>query len=168
MLLGKKIVVVMPAFNAEKTLLDTYKDVPKDIVDQIILVDDASSDATARIAKKLGLSVFVHDHNLGYGGNQKTCYTEAIEAGADVVVMTHPDYQYTPKLITALAAMIASGEFDVALGSRILGVGALAGGMPRYKYFSNRFLTFVQNVFLNLALQLGKFGERKKLHFSFW
>ena len=149
---GKKIVVVMPAFNAEKTLLATYDDVPKDVVDQIILVDDASSDATARIAKKLGLSVFVHDHNLGYGGNQKTCYTEAVEAGADVVVMTHPDYQYTPKLITALAAMIASGEFDVALGSRILGVGALAGGMPRYKYFSNRFLTFVQNVFLNHKL----------------
>jgi len=149
---GKKIVVVMPAFNAEKTLLDTYNDVPKDVVDQIILVDDASSDATARIAKKLGLLVFVHDHNLGYGGNQKTCYTEAVEAGADVVVMMHPDYQYTPKLITALAAMIASGEFDVALGSRILGVGALAGGMPLYKYFSNRLLTFVQNVFLNHKL----------------
>ena len=152
MLNGKKIVVVMPAFNAEKTLLDTYNDVPKDVVDQIILVDDASSDATARVANSLGLSVFVHDHNLGYGGNQKTCYTEAIEAGGDVVVMTHPDYQYTPKLITALAAMIASGEFDVVLGSRILGVGALAGGMPLYKYFSNRFLTFVQNVFLHHKL----------------
>ena len=152
MLHGKRIVVVMPAFNAEKTLLATYDDVPKDIVDQIILVDDASSDATAQIAKKLGLLVFVHDHNLGYGANQKTCYAKALEAGADVVVMTHPDYQYTPKLITALAAMIASGEFDVALGSRILGVGALAGGMPLYKYLSNRFLTFVQNVFLNHKL----------------
>jgi len=152
MLHGKKVVVVMPAFNAEKTLMATYEDVPKDIVDRIILVDDASSDATADVAERLGLSVFVHDHNLGYGGNQKTCYSEAIEAGADIVVMTHPDYQYTPKLITAMSAMIASGEFDVVLGSRILGVGALAGGMPRHKYVANRFLTFVQNVFLNHKL----------------
>lgn len=142
----------MPAFNAEKTLMATYQDVPKDIVDHIILVDDASSDATAEIAERLGLSLFVHDHNLGYGGNQKTCYKEAIEAGADIVVMTHPDYQYTPKLITAMSAMIASGEFDVVLGSRILGVGALAGGMPRHKYIANRLLTFVQNVFLNYKL----------------
>jgi len=160
MLHGKKVVVVMPAFNAEKTLMATYEDVPKDIVDRIILVDDASSDATADVAERLGLSVFVHDHNLGYGGNQKTCYSEAIEAGADIVVMTHPDYQYTPKLITAMSAMIASGEFDVVLGSRILGVGALAGGMPRHKYVANRFLTFVQNVFLNHKLSEYHTGYR--------
>jgi len=152
MLHGKKVVVVMPAFNAEKTLMATYRDVPKDIVDRIILVDDASSDATAELAERLGLSVFVHDHNLGYGGNQKTCYKEAIEAGADIVVMTHPDYQYTPKLITAMSAMIASGEFDVVLGSRILGVGALVGGMPRHKYIANRILTLIQNVSLRHKL----------------
>ena len=160
MLHDKKVVVVMPAFNAEKTLMATYEDVPKDIVDRIILVDDASSDATAEIAERLGLSVFVHDHNLGYGGNQKTCYKEAIEAGADIVVMTHPDYQYTPKLITAMSAMIASGEFDVVLGSRILGVGALSGGMPRHKYLANRFLTFVQNVFLSHKLSEYHTGYR--------
>ena len=160
MLHDKKVVVVMPAFNAEKTLMATYEDVPKDIVDRIILVDDASSDATAEIAERLGLSVFVHDHNLGYGGNQKTCYKEALKAGADIVVMTHPDYQYTPKLITAMSAMIASGEFDVVLGSRILGVGALSGGMPRHKYFANRFLTFVQNVFLSHKLSEYHTGYR--------
>ena len=160
MLHGKKVVVVMPAFNAEKTLLATYNDVPKDIVDRIILVDDASSDATAEIAEQLGLSVFVHDHNLGYGGNQKTCYSEAIAAGADIVVMTHPDYQYTPKLITAMSAMIASGEFDVVLGSRILGVGALSGGMPFYKYVSNRFLTLIQNSLLRHKLSEYHTGYR--------
>ena len=142
----------MPAYHAEKTLLATYEDVPKDVVDHVILVDDASSDATAKLAKRLDLSVFVHNRNLGYGRNQKTCYSEAISAGADIVVMTHPDYQYTPKLITALSAMIASEEFDVALASRILGVGALKGGMPLYKYLANRFLTLVQNVFLNHKL----------------
>ncbi|MBN2208797.1 MAG: glycosyltransferase family 2 protein [Candidatus Coatesbacteria bacterium] len=160
MLHGKKVVVVMPAFNAEKTLMATYDDVPKDTVDRIILVDDASSDATAQIAEQLGLSVFVHDHNLGYGGNQKTCYKEAIEAGADIVVMTHPDYQYTPKLITAMSAMIASGEFDVVLGSRILGVGALSGGMPRHKYLANRFLTFIQNALLRHKLSEYHTGYR--------
>ncbi|MBN1592356.1 MAG: glycosyltransferase family 2 protein [Candidatus Coatesbacteria bacterium] len=160
MLHGKKVIVVMPAFNAEKTLLATYNEVPKDIVDQIILVDDASSDATAAVAERLGLTVFIHDKNLGYGGNQKTCYSQAVAAGADIVVMTHPDYQYTPKLITAMSAMIASGEFDVVLGSRILGVGALSGGMPRYKYISNRFLTFVQNLLLGHKLSEYHTGYR--------
>ncbi len=138
----------MPAYNAARTIQRTYDDIPKDIVDEIILTDDASSDATVELARSLSIRVFRHDRTRGYGGNQKTCYREALRAGADIVVMIHPDYQYTPKLISAMAGMIALGEFDVVLGSRILGGGALKGGMPLYKYISNRFLTLIQNFFL--------------------
>jgi glycosyltransferase involved in cell wall biosynthesis len=145
MLNGKKIVVVMPAYNASKTLEKTYDEIPKDVVDEIILTDDKSSDDTVRIAQKVGLKVFVHDVNRGYGGNQKTCYREALKAGADVVVMLHPDYQYPPKLIHPMAALITSGVYDVVLGSRILGNKAMKGGMPVYKYISNRILTFLEN-----------------------
>ena len=148
MLNGCKIVVVMPAYEAAKTLEKTYAEVPLEFVDDVILVDDASRDETVELARKMGLKAFVHDKNRGYGGNQKTCYAEALKTGADIIVMLHPDYQYTPKLITAMASMIAWDEFDVVLGSRILGVGALKGGMPLYKYVSNRFLTFVENVLL--------------------
>ncbi|MEK7850586.1 MAG: glycosyltransferase family 2 protein, partial [Deltaproteobacteria bacterium] len=149
MLHGKKIIVVMPAYHAEKTLEQTYREIPFDIVDDVIIVDDCSRDNTVKKARELGIKhVIVHEKNLGYGGNQKTCYREALKQGADVVVMLHPDYQYTPKLIPAMASMIASDEFDVVLGSRILGVGALKGGMPLYKYISNRFLTFIENLLL--------------------
>ena len=160
MLHGKKVVVVMPAFNAEKTLMATYRDVPKDIVDRIILVDDASSDATAELAERLGLSVFVHDHNLGYGGNQKTCYKEAIEAGADIVVMTHPDYQYTPKLIPAMVSLIGNGLYHCVLGSRILGGCALKGGMPPWKYVANRCLTLIENILTGAKLSEYHTGYR--------
>src|SRR5574337_833245 len=142
MLHGKKIIVVLPAYHAEKTLLMTYNDIPFDVVDDVVLVDDCSSDNTVAEGKRLGIkNIVVHDRNTGYGGNQKTCYKEALRLGADIVVMVHPDYQYAPKLITAMASMIASGEYDCVLGSRILGTGALRGGMPFYKYISNRFLT---------------------------
>jgi glycosyltransferase involved in cell wall biosynthesis len=146
MLHGKKVVVVMPAYNAEHTLETTYNEVPRDVVDEVILVDDRSSDRTAEVARKLGIKHEVHPENRGYGGNQKTCYTLALREGADIVVMVHPDYQYTPKLITAMAAMVASDHFDVVMASRILGVGALKGGMPLYKFLSNRVLTLVQNL----------------------
>ena len=145
MLGGKKVTVVLPAYNASQTLEQTYAEIPMDIVDDVILVDDASKDETTAIARELGIYTIRHDHNRGYGGNQKTCYTAALDRGADVVVMLHPDYQYTPKLVTAMASMIVSEQFDVVLASRILGTGALAGGMPKYKYVSNRFLTLVQN-----------------------
>ncbi len=145
MLNNKKIVVVMPAYNAEKTLEKTYDEIPKDIVDDIILTDDHSSDRTVDVAKGLKLKTFVHDKNLGYGGNQKTCYREALRLGADVVIMLHPDYQYPPKLTTPMAALITCGMFDVVLGSRILGNKALKGGMPLYKYISNRILTLLEN-----------------------
>jgi len=148
---GKKIVVVLPAYNAERTLEVTVRELP-DIVDERILVDDHSSDATAALARKLGLTVEVHPENRGYGGNQKTCYTKALAAGADVVVMLHPDYQYNPLLVTPIATMIAYGVYDVALGSRILGAGALRGGMPLYKYVSNRFLTAFQNLLMGAKL----------------
>jgi glycosyltransferase involved in cell wall biosynthesis len=148
---GKKIVVVLPAYNAERTLEQTIRELT-DIVDERILVDDHSSDATAELGRKLGLTVIVHPKNRGYGGNQKTCYTKALEAGADVVVMLHPDYQYDPLLVTPIATMIAFGVYDLALGSRILGGGALRGGMPLYKYISNRFLTFFQNVMMGAKL----------------
>lgn len=161
MILGKKIVVVMPAYHAEKTLEQTYREVPLDIVDEIVLVDDCSRDNTLKTAAKLGIGhIIAHEKNLGYGGNQKTCYREALKLGADIVVMLHPDYQYTPKLITAMAAMVASGEFDVVLGSRILGVGALKGGMPLYKYISNRFLTLIENVLLGYKLSEYHTGYR--------
>ena len=152
MLNGKKVVVVMPAYNASRTLRQTYNDVPLDVVDEVLLVDDASSDETVALARELGLTTFLHARNLGYGKNQKTCYREALKRDADIVIMLHPDYQYSPKLLTSLAGMIASGHYDIALGSRILGVGALQGGMPRYKYVSNRFLTAVQNLLLGYKL----------------
>ena len=142
----------MPAYNAAKTLEQTYRDVPLDMVDEIILVDDGSSDATVAKARELGLTTFVHKVNLGYGRNQKTCYREALRRNADIVVMVHPDYQYSPKLIVAMVGMIAYGEYDVVLASRILGKGALKGGMPLYKYVSNRFLTAFQNILLRQKL----------------
>lgn len=138
----------MPAYNAEQTLEQTYREIPLDVVDKIIVVDDASRDQTVAVAKKLGLFVYQHEKNLGYGGNQKSCYRFALEQGADVVIMLHPDYQYTPRLITAIASMVVSKHYDVVLGSRILGRGALKGGMPLYKYVANRFLTFMENLLI--------------------
>ena len=140
MINGKKIVVVMPAYNAEKTLRKTYDELPLDVVDEVILVDDASLDNTPRIARDLGIKTVVHPENRGYGGNQKTCYRTALEHGADIVVMVHPDYQYTPKLTHAMASMIAYGVYEAVLGSRVLGKGALAGKMPLHKYAANRLL----------------------------
>jgi len=151
MINGKKIAVVLPAYNAEKTLEMTVKEL-SDVVDIKILVDDSSKDETARISKQLGLQTFIHDANYGYGRNQQTCYREALAAGADIVVMVHPDYQYTPSLVPAMAGMIASGVYDLVLASRILGGGALKGGMPVYKYVSNRLLTAFQNLFLGVKL----------------
>ncbi len=151
MINGKRVAVVMPAYNAERTLEATVREIPE-IVDTRILVDDYSKDQTVAVAKKLGLLVFVHDRNYGYGRNQQTCYREALAAGADVVIMVHPDYQYTPLLITAMASMIAYEVYDVVLGSRIIGGQALRGGMPRYKYISNRFLTAFENLFLGVKL----------------
>jgi glycosyltransferase involved in cell wall biosynthesis len=148
---GKRIVVVMPAYNAAKTLEQTVREIPE-TVDSIILVDDQSTDETVRVAERLELRVFVHDKNYGYGRNQQTCYREALAAGADIAVMVHPDYQYTPKLASAMASMIAYGVYDVVLGSRILGGGALKGGMPVYKYVANRFLTAFQNLFTGAKL----------------
>jgi glycosyltransferase involved in cell wall biosynthesis len=149
---GKKIVVVMPAYNAARTLRQTYEELPFDVVDEVLLVDDSSSDETVHLARELNVATFQHKNNLGYGRNQKTCYREALKRGADIVIMLHPDYQYSPKLVISLAGMIASGHYEVALGSRILGVGALKGGMPRYKYISNRFLTALQNLLLGYKL----------------
>lgn len=145
MIHGKKVVVVMPAYNAEHTLKATFDEIPHDIVDHVICVDDCSRDGTVRVCKELGIDVIRHDNNKGYGGNQKTCYTAALEKGADVVIMLHPDYQYTPKLLTAMASLVGQELYDCVLGSRILGVGALKGGMPIYKYIANRFLTLVEN-----------------------
>jgi glycosyltransferase involved in cell wall biosynthesis len=150
---GKRIAVVMPAYNAEKTLEKTVRALPA-IVDIKILVDDSSNDNTALLSEKLGVHTFIHHKNYGYGRNQQTCYREALNAGADIVVMVHPDYQYTPSLVSAMADMVASGVYDVVLGSRILGGGALKGGMPLYKYVANRLLTAFQNVFLG-----GKLSE---------
>jgi glycosyltransferase involved in cell wall biosynthesis len=152
MIQGKKIVVVMPAYNAEKTLRQTWDELPHDLVDEVVLVDDASSDATIEVAQELGIKAIAHAKNIGYGGNQKTCYREALRLGADVVVMMHPDYQYSPRLVTAMASMIVSGHYDVVLGSRILGGDAMKGGMPLYKYVANRFLTFVENLALGVKL----------------
>jgi len=160
MLNGKKIIVVLPAYNAEQTLRQTYDEIPHEIVDETILVDDASLDMTVNLAKELNIETFRHPSNRGYGANQKTCYLKALERGADIVVMLHPDYQYTPKLITAMVSLIANDLYDVVLGSRILGVGALKGGMPRYKYFANRLLTFVQNLILNYKLSEYHTGYR--------
>lgn len=152
MLNNKKIVVVLPAYNARKTLVKTYLEIPKDIVDEIIVVDDYSQDGTVDLARELGIKTYTHQCNLGYGANQKTCYTKAIEAGADIVVMLHPDYQYEPRLIGPMADLIASGVFDIVLGSRILCGGALRWGMPLYKYIANRLLTFIQNITLGQKL----------------
>lgn len=160
MLHEKKIIVVMPAYNASKTLDATYREVPLDVVDEVILVDDASRDDTADKARNLGIHTIIHAKNRGYGGNQKTCYREALSKGADVVVMLHPDYQYSPRLITAMASMILSGHYDVVLGSRILGGSPLKGGMPLYKYVSNRCLTFIENVALRMKLSEYHTGYR--------
>jgi glycosyltransferase involved in cell wall biosynthesis len=160
MLDGKRIIVVLPAYNAARTLRATVDEIPMGIVDDIVLTDDASSDGTAELARSLGIHTLRHDKNQGYGGNQKTCYSAALARGADIVVMLHPDYQYTPRLVTAMASMVASDQFDVVLGSRILGRGALAGGMPFYKYVSNRLLTFVQNVLVGQKLSEYHTGYR--------
>ncbi len=145
---GKRVVVVLPAYNAARTLARTVREIPRDAVDDVILTDDASRDETAELARSMGLHVLTHEVNLGYGGNQKTCYAEALARGADIVVMLHPDYQYSPTLVTAMASMIASGHYDAVLASRILGRGALAGGMPLYKYVFNRLLTLLENILL--------------------
>jgi glycosyltransferase involved in cell wall biosynthesis len=160
MLNGKKIVVVLPAYNASKTLEKTYSEIPFEFVDVVVLVDDASRDDTAEVARRLGIHTIVHENNKGYGGNQKTCYRTALSLGADIVVMLHPDYQYTPRLITAVSAMIAFGEFDAVLASRILGIGALKGGMPLYKYVANRILTLVENMLLGHKLSEYHTGYR--------
>jgi glycosyltransferase involved in cell wall biosynthesis len=160
MVLGKKITVVMPAYNAERTLEKTYLELNPEVVDEVILVDDFSNDQTVELARALGITVFTHDSNYGYGRNQKTCFTEALKSKADIIVMLHPDYQYTPKLILPLVAMVASGEYDVVLGSRIIGGGALNGGMPVYKYIFNRFLTAFQNLVIGSKLSEFHTGYR--------
>jgi len=160
MLLGKKVAVVMPAFNAEKTLRKTFEEIPRDLVDDVILVDDASRDGTVDVARDLDIYYVVHPKNSGYGANQKTCFREALGRGADIVILLHPDYQYTPKLIPAMAGMIASGVYDIVMASRILGGSALKGGMPIYKYLSNRFLTFSQNLLMGQKLSEYHTGYR--------
>ena len=160
MIAGKKVVVVLPAYNAERTLRRTWSEIPHDVVDQVILTDDASRDATAALAREIGITTLVHDRNRGYGGNQKTCYRAALDAGADVVVMLHPDYQYDPRLVRAMASMIAEGIYQVVIASRILGGRALAGGMPRWKYVSNRVLTLVENLLVGAKLSEYHTGYR--------
>jgi glycosyltransferase involved in cell wall biosynthesis len=161
MINGKKVVVVLPAYNAAETLETTYNEIPHDIVDAVLLVDDASSDSTVETARRLNIAHIIrHDTNKGYGANQKTCYHKALELGADIVVMLHPDYQYTPKLITAMASIIGNDLYPVVLGSRILGKGALRGGMPLYKYIANRALTFAQNVLMGQKLSEYHTGYR--------
>ena len=161
MYLQKKVVVVLPAYNAAQTLLKTYQEIPFDIVDEVILVDDASSDGTAILAKEIGIShVILHQKNKGYGGNQKSCYDKALAVGADIIIMLHPDYQYTPKLITAMVSIIANDLYPVVFGSRILGKGAIKGGMPYYKYFFNRILTLTQNILMNQKLSEYHSGYR--------
>jgi glycosyltransferase involved in cell wall biosynthesis len=160
MIQGKKITVVFPAYNAERTLEKTWLALDKTVIDDFILVDDCSQDRTVEIARNLGLHVICHDRNRGYGANQKSCYRSAMERTADIIVMVHPDYQYAPELVPAMGWLIASGLFDVVLGSRILGTGALEGGMPRYKYVANRFLTAVQNILLSQKLSEYHTGYR--------
>lgn len=161
MLSGKKIVVVLPAYNASKTLEKTYYDLPFDLVDDVVLVDDNSNDQTVIIADQIGIKhIIVHDKNLGYGGNQKSCYKKAIELGADIIIMLHPDYQYDPKLIPCMVHIIVNDIYRVVLGSRILGNGALLGGMPKYKYIANRFLTFIQNTVTKAKLSEYHTGYR--------
>jgi glycosyltransferase involved in cell wall biosynthesis len=171
---NKKIVVVLPAYNAALTLEKTYKEIPFELVDEVILVDDDSKDNTLELAKKLGIKHIIHhEENKGYGGNQKTCYKKALELGADIVVMLHPDYQYTPLLIPSMVSIIGSGLYPVVFGSRILGKSALTGGMPKYKYLSNRFLTLVQNILMDQKLTEYHTGYRaysgevlKKINFD--
>lgn len=161
MILGKKLVVILPAYNAAKTLKITYDEIPFDIVDDVVLVDDLSSDNTADLAREIGIKhVITHEVNKGYGGNQKSCYNKALELGADIVVMLHPDYQYTPKLIESMAYIIARDVYPVVIGSRILGKGARKGGMPMYKYIANRFLTLSQNILMNQKLSEYHTGYR--------
>ncbi len=160
MLHGKTVIVVLPAYKAQATLEKTYAEIPPEVVDRVLLVDDASNDGTVQLACKLGIETFVHERNLGYGANQKTCYSEAVSRGADIVVMLHPDYQYDPRLITAMAAMVASGTYDMVLGSRILGNTARRGGMPLYKYVANRFLTAFENLMLGTKLSEFHTGYR--------
>jgi len=173
MIYNKIITIVLPAYNAAKTLEQTYREIPFDIVDHVILVDDKSHDNTTQIARDLGIKhIITHTENKGYGGNQKTCYDKALELGSDIIVMLHPDYQYSPKLIHSMCYLIANGAFEVVLGSRILGKGALKGGMPLYKYIANRFLTFIQNLLMNQKLSEYHTGYRafsaavlKKVHY---
>jgi glycosyltransferase involved in cell wall biosynthesis len=160
MLNGKRICVVMPAYNAEKTLKKTYDEIPKDLVDNVILTDDASTDETVKVSRELDIKTFVHTENKGYGGNQKTCYKAALESGADIVIMLHPDYQYTPKLILPMASMMIEGLFDAVIGSRILGNKAMMGGMPLYKYVSNRILTLSENLLIQQKLSEYHTGYR--------
>ncbi len=160
MIHGQKVVVVLPAYNAERTLERTYREIPLDLVDDVLLTDDASADRTVDVARRLGIETIVHERNRGYGGNQKTCYRAALERGADIVVMLHADYQYTPALIPAMVHLLASGEFDVVLGSRILGGQAIRGGMPVYKYVSNRVLTLLQNLLMGAKLSEYHTGYR--------
>lgn len=158
---SKKIIVVLPAYKAEKTLVQTYNEIPFDIVDEVILVDDNSPDGTIAVAKQIGINhIIKHDHNLGYGGNQKTCYNKALEIGGDIIIMLHPDYQYTPKLIHSMGYLIANDVYPVVIGSRILGKGARKGGMPLYKYVANRFLTLTQNILMNQKLSEYHTGYR--------
>ena len=160
MIHGKKVVVVLPAYNAAATLERTYAEIQFDIVDEVVIVDDASTDETVQVAGRLGLHPVVHPKNLGYGGNQKTCYSEALSRGADVVVMLHPDYQYTPKLAPAMASLVAIGQYHMVLASRIISGGALKGGMPMYKYFSNRVLTLIENILLGQKISEYHTGYR--------
>ncbi|MFT6028047.1 MAG: glycosyltransferase involved in cell wall biosynthesis, partial [Bacteroidia bacterium] len=161
MINGKKVVVVLPAYNASSTLETTFNEIPMEIVDEVVLVDDASPDNTVEVGKSLGIKHIVkHETNRGYGGNQKSCYDKALELGADIVIMLHPDYQYTPKLIHSMSYMIANDVYPVVLGSRILGKGALIGGMPIYKYIANRFLTLAQNILINQKLSEYHTGYR--------
>jgi glycosyltransferase involved in cell wall biosynthesis len=157
---GKRIIVVMPAYNAAVTLEQTFRDLPHDIVDEVILVDDCSHDETAEIAKKLGITTFIHENNRGYGGNQKTCYKAALEHGADVVIMVHPDYQYDPRLALAISSMIVDGPYDMVIASRILGGHALKGGMPLWKYIANRALSWAQNFALGAKISEYHTGYR--------
>jgi glycosyltransferase involved in cell wall biosynthesis len=160
MIAGKRVCVVMPAYNAARTLEQTVAELDRTVADDLILVDDASHDETVRLARQLGLHCVVHPRNRGYGGNQKTCYTEALSRGADIVVMVHPDYQYSPRLLPAMAGLVASGHFDCVLGSRILGVGARKGGMPLWRYVANRALTFFENLMLGYKLSEYHSGYR--------
>jgi glycosyltransferase involved in cell wall biosynthesis len=161
MYLNKKVVVVLPAYNASQTLEKTYQEIPMDVVDEVVLVDDASKDNTIEVAQQIGIKHIIrHEKNKGYGGNQKTCYKKALELGADIVIMLHPDYQYTPKLIIAMVSIIGNDLYPVVFGSRILGKGALKGGMPMYKYIANRFLTFSQNVLMGQKLSEYHTGYR--------